>query len=177
MDEIWRDIKDYEGLYQISNLGRVKSMAKFAGCSWRKEKILDPYVDKYKYCKRLLSNNGKHKVEPVHRLVANAFIPNPENKRTVNHKDGVKINNCVTNLEWNTHKENDAHARKIGLTIGHKGIHTKLTDKQVINILKLKGKKTLYKISLLYPVSTATISRIFNGLAYIHITNVKLRSH
>ena len=100
MDEIWRDIENYEGLYKISNKGRVKSLYKGS------ERILRPVIDKYGYMFVYLCNNNVRKYFKLHRLVAQAFIPNPYNLPEVNHKDENKKNNCVENLEWITHIDN-----------------------------------------------------------------------
>ena len=99
--EEWRDVAGYEGLYQVSNLGRVKRL----GYS-RKEKILKPAKYKDLYFFVILSHNGKRSKNYIHRLVAIAFIPNPENKREVDHIDGNKTNNYVSNLQWCSHREN-----------------------------------------------------------------------
>lgn len=93
--EIWKDIPGYEGLYQVSNLGRVKS---FHGRTER-EKILQPYCKK-KYAQVLLIKDKRRKLALIHRLVAEAFLPNPDGKPQVNHKDENKQNNSVDNLEW-----------------------------------------------------------------------------
>lgn len=98
MEEIWKEIKEYEGLYQVSNMGRVKSL--------RKNIILKKSITYRGYEKVNLSVNNIHKDYSVHRLVANAFIPNPDNLPQVNHKDENKTNNCVNNLEWCTQKYN-----------------------------------------------------------------------
>lgn len=92
--EIWKDILGYEGLYQVSNFGRVKSL-KFG-----KERILKLTKDKDGYLIVNLYKNNKSKTFKVHRLVAEAFIPNPDNLPQVNHKDEDKSNNIVSNLEW-----------------------------------------------------------------------------
>lgn len=105
MNEIWRDIPEYEGLYQVSNLGRIR----------RGERIKKPHVDHGGYLTVWLSKHSKMKCLKVHRIVALSFIPNPENKRTVNHIDGDKQNNRIDNLEWATHSENISHAVKTGL--------------------------------------------------------------
>ena len=91
--EEWRPIDGYEGLYEVSNLGRVKSL------KYGKERILRPKKCKG-YLKVGLCRNGKHKILYIHRLVATAFIPNPEGLEQVNHKDENKSNNCVENIEW-----------------------------------------------------------------------------
>ena len=113
--EIWKDIKDYEEMYQISDLGRVKSLAriiKHQNRHYRKDKILKTSIDNHGYLQVTLCKNGKVKRFHVHRLVAQAFIPNPENKPQVNHIDGNKLNNNINNLEWNTAGENTYHAYK-----------------------------------------------------------------
>ena len=109
MKEEWRDIKGYEGLYQVSNLGRVKSLIRGTGNQFRFSKvevILKPHLTKKGYFRLSLSKNNKRKSFQVHRLVAEAFIPNPNNYPQVNHKDENKTNNCVDNLEWCTNKYN-----------------------------------------------------------------------
>ena len=100
MKEIWKDIKDYEGHYQVSNLSRVKSI-KFG-----KERILKPVTDRHGYLIVGLWKNNKQKIYKVHRLVAEAFIPNPYNLPQVNHKDENPLNNNVNNLEWCNSKYN-----------------------------------------------------------------------
>lgn len=108
-NEIWKDIKGFEGLYQISNLGRVKSLPKYIYSrgypQLRKEKLLKPcYVGKYRnYLAVRLNDNIQYK---IHRLVAEAFIPNPNNLPQVDHIDDNKENNRVENLQWITNEDN-----------------------------------------------------------------------
>ena len=157
MEEIWRDIEGYENIYQISNLGRIKS---FKG----HEKILKPRKDGNGYLQVDLCKSGKIKKFLIHRLVAIAFILNPKNKPCVNHIDGNKENNCIDNLEWCTVQENNIHAFKtnlkkpaykpliaINLTTGEemqfksqKEASEKLNLKRpnISNVLKGKQKKT-----------------------------------
>lgn len=109
--EIYRDIPGYEGLYQISNYGNIKSLPRkrCKGC------ILKPYYPKNGYPHVMLSKNGIEKCYKVHRLVAEVFIPNPDKKPEVNHKNANKSDNKAENLEWCTTFENYAHARNMGL--------------------------------------------------------------
>lgn len=116
MEEVWKDVEGYEGLYQVSNLGRVKSLTHYItkeNCKPRevKGKILTPFFDRPKgYLSVSLSKNNKIKLQRIHRLVAQAFIPNPDNLIQINHKDGNKTNNNVENLEWCSCKDNIRHA-------------------------------------------------------------------
>ena len=98
--EIWKDIEGFEGLYQVSNLGRVKSLGN--GLTWKTERILKTVRTKDGYLKLVLSKNNVRKYFRVHRLVAQAFIPNPDNLPEVNHKNEDKTDNRVENLEWCT---------------------------------------------------------------------------
>jgi hypothetical protein len=112
LNEEFRDIKGYEGIYQVSNYGRVKSLKRATKNQYgQKDMILKNNTSKCNYL--FVRLNSKNKL--VHRLVAETFIININNKSTVNHKDGNKQNNCVDNLEWSTHKEQTNHAIKIGL--------------------------------------------------------------
>lgn len=114
--EIWKDIPEYEGFYQISNLGRVKSLVGWNGHEYAKrEKILKQSLSTTGYYKVDLKRNGQRKSQKVHRIVAEAFIPKVDGKPYINHKDGNPINNSVDNLEWCTQKENVNHALKTGL--------------------------------------------------------------
>ena len=111
MKEIWKDIKNFEGLYQVSNKGRVRSLDRISvNCYGMprklKGKILKPHLNVYGYLDIGLSNCGNGNIFKVHRLVADAFIPNPKNLPQVNHKDENKQNNCVENLEWCTNAYN-----------------------------------------------------------------------
>lgn len=109
MKEIWKDIEGYEGLYQISNLGRIKSLKRMMKNRKCEEIIKSPSKSEKGYLRIALCKNGKIKYVSVHRLVANAFIPNLQNKPCVNHKDCDTSNNNVNNLEWCTYKENNSY--------------------------------------------------------------------
>lgn len=107
MQEIWKDIEGYEGLYQISNFGRVKSFQKSSKYHSPKEMILKPSLINSGYGVVTLYNQNKRQKFQVHRLVASAFIPNLQNLPCVNHKDENKLNNCAENLEWCTYSYNN----------------------------------------------------------------------
>ena len=108
MKEFWKDIEGYEGIYQVSNLGRVKRVTT--------GRILKGCKDRGGYLVVSLSKNGMYKTHKIHRLVAQAFIPNQENKPDVNHIDEDKANNLYSNLEWVTAKENNNHGTRIERT-------------------------------------------------------------
>lgn len=107
--EEWRDIKGYEGIYQISNKGRVKSLG---NNKTRKEKILRPGKRKGYFYISLCKKGEKPKYFDIHRLVAQAFLPNPDNLPVVNHKDENKLNNNVENLEWCTYQYNNTYGTR-----------------------------------------------------------------
>lgn len=113
MEEIWKPIIGYENYYEVSNLGRVRRIKAAHGTQIGR--ILNGMLDSDGYLNVCLTANKNQKWFLVHRLVAQAFLPNPENKPTVNHIDGNKQNNSVSNLEWCTQKENIAHAWRTGL--------------------------------------------------------------
>lgn len=102
--EYWKPVVGYEELYQVSNFGRVKSLPRNGTVKYAR--ILKPGTDKDGYFKVYLYKNNKLKTFTVHRLVAEAFLPNPDNLPCVNHKDECKTNNNVNNLEWCTHEYN-----------------------------------------------------------------------
>lgn len=123
VNEIWKDIKGFEGLYQVSNLGRIKSCQRvvyhpnhrFTKYSTMPERIMKPKLTKFGYYYIYLSKDDKKTGVLVHRLVALAFLPEVEGKNFIDHLDGVKTNNCVDNLEWVTIAENNQRAYDKGL--------------------------------------------------------------
>lgn len=114
MNEVWKPIPGYEEYYEISSLGRVKRIK--VGHGTQAGRIIKEYFDKHTgYCRVALSVNSKVKDYSVHRLVAMTFLPNPEEKREVNHINGIKTDNRLENLEWATPSENRIHAYDTGL--------------------------------------------------------------
>ena len=160
MKEIWKDIEGYEGIYQVSNKGRVKSLKRKI-CSNSNNHKYNTLSEKLlklsgggKYIQVILCKDGKTSAKLVHRLVAQAFIPNPNNLPCVNHKDENKKNNDVRNLEWCTYKYNNEYngriekcKDKISLTLLSKTKHHKMTPEQKENIRKgaYKGWETRRK--------------------------------
>ncbi len=170
--EIWRDIEGYEGLYQVSNLGSMKScdkIVKFKNGGKREYKslILKPTVANTGYFVVSLHKNNKRNLVLIHRLVAKAFIPNPERKPEVNHKNGIKTDNRVENLEWVTGAENKKHAYDTNL---RKSSTRKLTNEQVKKIRDeyVFGSKEYgcYALARKYGVSYFTIFRIIHHETY-----------
>lgn len=129
--EVWKDVVGYEGLYQISDTGKIKSIQRRYGNynGMRRERIMKQRPDSRNYINITLCKNGKHKSHWVHRLVAQAFIPNLDNKHCINHIDNNPSNNSIENLEWCTHKENSQHSAIQGrINRGEKNGSVKLKE-------------------------------------------------
>lgn len=175
--EIWKDVIEFEGGYEISNFGRLKSLKRIAKTHnlykdierTYPERIIRAGLDSAGYPIVKLSAFGRMKRTSLHRLVTTAFIPNPENKPEVNHKNGIKTDARLENLEWVTNSENQKHAYKIGLqnanhVRGEESNWVKLTELQVIEIKILLSKKvTLKEIGKIYNVHFSTIWYIKTG--------------
>ena len=168
--EEWKDIKGFEGAYQISNQGRVRSLPR-QGTRTTESRSISYTHDGYAKVRLIFC--GKDKTARIHRLVAEAFIPNPNGKETVNHKDGNKKNNAVENLEWADRSEQMLHAYKKGLKKPMGGSNNpiaKLTPEQVEAIRaeyvphsKEHGTVALGKK---YGVNNSTIGNIVRGVHY-----------
>ena len=169
--EIWKQIEEYPN-YEVSNLGNIKSKSRrvahhTVGSRLKKEKILIPAESKLGYLYVTLCRFDEEKFiqksKTIHRLVAIAFIDNPENKPQVNHKDGNKLNNIPDNLEWNTASENSNHAVKNKLRVARKGSavgHSKIKEQDVLEIRKSNLK--LIELAAIYGISFQSISEIKN---------------
>ena len=158
--EVWKDITEYEGLYQVSNIGRIKSLERYSANQWsekarfREEKILSYQLTKDGYPSIKLSKNGNAIRHRIHRLVALCFLENPFGKEQVNHINGIKTDNRVENLEWATQNENQLHACKNGLK------PSKLTESDVLKIRN--DKRTGSEIAKDYNIAFQTVSEIKN---------------
>jgi hypothetical protein len=170
--EIWKDIKGYKGKYQVSSIGRVKSLQRISTFNnskgLKKEIIIKTWNDEG-YIRVKLSNNSVEKTYRVHRLVANEFLENPFNKSQVNHKNGIKTDNSVENLEWVTNSENSIHAFKNNLRkspLGSNHGNSKLNEQKVLEIRKIGRSKSLKEISDIYCVDKSLISLILLNKAW-----------
>jgi len=176
MEEEWKDIKGYEGFYQISNLGRVKSLGGWCGTVKRKPIIRSTSFTHDGYEKVRLIHKGKDRTVRIHRLVAEAFIPNPYKKDTVNHIDGNKQNNVVSNLEWINRSEQMIHAYELGLKtskVGSNNYCSKLTDDDVKKIRKcyIRGSTKFGTVALgkKYGVTNRVIGLVVRNKSYKNV--------
>lgn len=173
MKEIWRDIKNFEGYYQASNWGRVKSLARLrhGGLYFTKERILKPALEGGGYYMVILYKDGKKYNKKIHRLVCTTFHENPLNLPDINHKDTNKLNNNEFNLEWCTEKQNTQHAIKMGVfdTVGENNGKHKLIEKEILEIRALKGIMTYRKIADKFNISEPMISNILNNKNWTQI--------
>jgi len=180
MKEEWKDIKGYEGFYQISNFGRSKRLYKHTiaknGVNMTfQEKILSNNgLDKDGYVLRVLTKDKKARTFKSHRLVAQAFIPNPDNLPEVNHINGIKNDNRVDNLEWSSSRNNQLHSiyiLKNKVLKGEEIGNSKLTKDLVLEMRELKKntKITYTEMSEMYGVNRATIHLAVTGKNWKHI--------
>jgi hypothetical protein len=177
MEEIWKDIKGFEAIYQISNLGRVKSLKRSITHSyWGKvnlsERIKKAFIDRCGYYSVMLHKESVKKSFSVHRLVALAFIPNENKKLDVNHKNGIKTDNRLENLEWMTRSENVIHSLKTRLKIPKNGnqVHNSILSKENAIKIKYEHKDLTHKqIAKLYGIDSSLVSKIRRNLNWKHI--------
>ena len=176
MQEVWKDVAGYEGYYQVSNMGKVRSVDRKVRHSGTFTRIAYGKTLRQKtsstggYCTVGLRRDGHDpEQKKVHRLVAIAFIPNPDNLPEVNHIDEDKTNNCVANLEWVTHKQNENHGTKQIRKVAHTdySVIAKKNSKKVIqydrNMNEIKVWDSLAAIHKELGYSQGNISMACNG--------------
>lgn len=179
MEEVWKDIKGYEGYYQVSNLGNVKSLGRTFirkdGMRYsRFPRIMSPVFQKtHPYLTIQLKINKKYKGFLIHRLVAEAFVPNPDKKSEVNHIDGNQKNNKSNNLEWCSRSENQIHAIKNNLyspAKGEQNSSARFTKEQVLSIrVRLKKGEKGADIAREYKVHRNSIYDIKSRKTWKHV--------
>lgn len=182
MKEIWEDVKGYKGYYQVSTLGMMKSL--------RRNILLKLSMNNKGYLSVYLSKNRIVKKYLVHRLVGFAFVPNPENKPQINHKNGIKTDNRVKNIEWRTCKENIHHAWATGLSKmserqkiktslslrGSKSASSVLTESDIPKIRYLKKEgKTNIEIGVLFNVHRRTIGSVIRKITWSHVPDESVK--
>lgn len=160
--------------YYVSNFGRIRSLYRKTVNRSIRERILKQNVCEWGYCTTTFSVGRRRNKVVTHKIVALAFLPNPENKPHVNHINGIKTDNRVENLEWCTHSENMQHAYDTGLNKNHGLNHNKnkLTLEQVLLIKRyymIYKKKNYKAVSVKFNVSNTTIRRIATGKMWNHI--------
>lgn len=172
--EIWKDIPGFKGRYQASNLGRIKSIDwKSSRGFLRKGKIMKQCHEGNGYLQlHIVTNNGS-KMLSAHRLIAKAFLPTTEGKEFVNHKNGIKDDNRIENLEWCSKSENCKHSFEIGLqdNKGEKHPCSKLSEIDVLTIRKQysTGKYSHQQIADVYDISKTQVGDIIRKRSWTHI--------
>ena len=173
MEEIWKNVRNYEGYYQASNLGRVKSLGKYITAVHNSVRFVPGRVLKIThradYCYVSLYVKAVCEILSVHSIVATIFIPNPKNKPEVNHKDFNKTNNNINNLEWCTKEENRAHAIKHNrLPRGEAHVNSKLNDFKV-RVIRRCNDLTPTEIGRVFGVGYGTISCVLARKTWNHL--------
>lgn len=177
MNDSWRPVVGYEGLYEVSNCGRVRSVSRTVKCGAKQrmvsERILKPSISNAGYHTVGLSKNGVSATSRVHRLVAMAFVPNPDGKSEVNHIDGNPRNNTPSNLEWCTHSENMLHAYAV---LGRERMWGERTGTSVLtecSVKSIRQEKELgasdRALAKKHGVDPSTINLIVNRKIWRHI--------
>lgn len=169
-EEVWKDIQGYEGYYQVSSFGRVRSLNRMVersdGTFQRvKGRVLKQTI-RNKYMRVILAKDNKINHQSVHRLVAKAFVENEDDKEYVHHIDGDKFNNNACNLQWVTPYENSHHAKTEGLYCsGENHVQSKIKNKDIPRILNLYYVEGLYQkdIGEMFNLSQTAISSVVRG--------------
>ena len=182
--EFWKPIKGYEGFYEVSDLGRVRSLPREVKGKGNTTQMRDGFILKHdasgRYPRVTLFKENKRFRESVHRLVAIAYVENPSNKPEVNHINGNSYDNRPENLEWVTSSENQQHAVDTGLQktlFGEDAPWSKLTNKQVIEIKESEQDSvTRKKLSKKFNVTYSTIYDIQKGRRWSHLKAGEKRS-
>ena len=170
-----RAVFGYEKQYAVSNTGNIYSFERNG--NWRFVK-LKPTINHNGYERVTLFNNSKRRSFFVHRIVAENFLDNPENKRTVNHINAIKTDNSIKNLEWATHSENTQHAVDNNLAHRAKGSEMSkvLKEEDILNIIELRRSGMTHKsIGIALGRPATTIQSILNGRRWSHITGIKYK--
>ncbi len=174
--EQWKPVIGYEGHYEVSSFGRVKSLPRrvISGKSWRDTIaiILVPWVSKSGYLQHSVWSNGRSHSRFVHRLVLEAFIGFRPDDMQCRHLDGNRTNNYLENLRWGTSQENSDDCRKHKMTLcGEKNRSSKLKDDEVRCIkMRLKCGESQHSIACDFPVGRSTIQKIKSGEAWSHVS-------
>ena len=173
----WKPVKGFEGFYEVSNRGSIRSVDRVINNRKYKGRVMSKQISSNGYQTVQLYNNGRYKKFLIHRLVAESFLLNPENKRCVNHIDGIKINNNLDNLEWVTHSENAKHAFAIGLsTISPRNHKAKIEASVKVNsrpVLRMGGGKP----DKIYPsITMASKENSVNGSDITQVCRKKRKS-
>jgi hypothetical protein len=159
--EIWKSIDGFEGLYEASSYGRVRNV--------KSSFVLNPCDNGKGYLSVTLHKDNKNNTSKLHRVIAKAFIPNPANLRDVNHIDGDKTNNHISNLEWLSPQDNHKHAKKSGLkATGERCAISKLNVDLVKEIRSLKNTMSQRELAKKFSVSRGTIQAVLNNKTWIN---------
>lgn len=168
MMQDFQPLVGYESTHKINKTGCIKTLKRRGNLE---EKILPLFIDRRGYVRVSLTKDNEQKHKTLHRLLAIQFIPNPNNLPQVNHKDGNKKNNNLSNLEWCNNSHNIKHAIKMGLIKSYRGMNArnrKLTKEQVLEIRELKGLYSQRELGKMYNVDHTTIGLIHRRVKWSH---------
>lgn len=177
--EVWKSVKGYEGLYEVSTFGRVKALSrtytdKNGRVSTIKERIMKQSIGNAGYWQTALRRNGVSSTTNIHRTLAETFVPNPDKKPFVNHIDGNKTNNEISNLEWVTHEENIKHAAKNGLMKKGESHHGSKLDGDKVRFIRSNvttngGKMSYRELGAMFGVSRHVLQCAVYRRTWTHV--------